>query len=160
MANASWTQWKYLIRKCFIASKFGKLSDTTIESKLGNFFPTTDNHRRWKWEITGPSTIVENVFLFGLYRQKHYQIQQARTARQYHSININEYTTQLPTDTVGYPVQPNTQNGNTLTFWRPPPQAVWDLRKKEPTLMDSRPLDQGEIDHMPNKRMIIGVVSK
>jgi hypothetical protein len=47
--------------------KLGRLVDTTIESKLGHFFPTEDNHRQWKWELRGPSNIVENIFLFGLY---------------------------------------------------------------------------------------------
>jgi hypothetical protein len=67
LPKKSWTQWKYLLRKCFIMSKLGRLVNTTIESKLGHFFPTEDNHRRWKWELIGRSNIVGNIFLFGLY---------------------------------------------------------------------------------------------
>jgi hypothetical protein len=168
----SWTQWKYLIRKVFIMSKSGRLTDTSIESKLGNFFPTTDNHRRWKWEITGQSTIVENVFVFGLYRQKHYQIQHERTTRQYFSINTNEFSMKEPNNTVGYPLQQHHRNNDITTFLKPPTHHQhYDLRKKDNPpvqkftnnlvkFMDSRSLDQLEIVQMPNKRMTIGVASK
>jgi hypothetical protein len=59
----SWIEWKYLLRKRFLISKTGRLTDTSLEITMGTFFPTTFNHRRWKWEQTSPTTVVENAFV-------------------------------------------------------------------------------------------------
>jgi hypothetical protein len=151
--------------------KLGKLVNTTIESKLGHFFPTKDNHRRWKWELHGPSNIVENIFLFGLYQQKHFVVNSTSTNRHLLSITSNEYTTQQVNNKVGYPLQPFKKANGIQSFWKPlSPNATYDLRKGKTEfrqrflegllkVIDSRDLSELEIIHMPNKRITIGVVS-
>jgi hypothetical protein len=86
----SWTEWKYLLRKRFLTSKTGRLADTSLESNLGAFFPVTSNHRRWKWEQTSASTIVENTFTFGN-RQRQYTIAEARAGRGQLNINTTDF---------------------------------------------------------------------
>jgi hypothetical protein len=168
----SWTQWKYLIRKAFIASKSGKLADTSLESNLGHFLTTTDIHRRWKWEITDSNSVVENVFLSGLHSQKQFAIQQSRSARTYVSINKNEYSDRPPNNIAGYPIQQLWYTDPIRAFQKPmTPHLTFNLRKKATTntpkllksliqFMNSRDLTNDEIDIMPNKRITIGIVSK
>jgi hypothetical protein len=116
----SWTQWKYLIRKAFIASKNGKLADTTLESTLGQFIVTEDIHRRWKWEYTDANTIVENVFVPGGITQKQYSIQQTRATRTYVSVNTNEFTNSPMNNNVGHPIETHWHNHPIKAFLKPP----------------------------------------
>jgi hypothetical protein len=49
------------------------LGVATLETLLGPFIPTRDNHRSWHWEQTGANTIVENTHMFNTHQQVHYQ---------------------------------------------------------------------------------------
>jgi hypothetical protein len=81
----SWEIWKKLVRKRFLLSKLGRLGMATLETPLGPFVRTHDNHRVWNWEQTGTNTIVKNTYLFNIHQQVHYRAQLTR-----HQIKVNQ----------------------------------------------------------------------
>jgi hypothetical protein len=69
----SWGIWNKLVRERFLLSKLGRLGMATLETPLGPFIQTHNNHRMWNWEQTGTNTIVENTYLFNVHQQVHYK---------------------------------------------------------------------------------------
>jgi predicted Rdx family selenoprotein len=69
----SWEIWKKWVCKQFLQSKLSRLGMATLETPLGAFIQTHDNHQVWNWEQTGTNTIVENTYLFNVHQQVHYR---------------------------------------------------------------------------------------
>jgi hypothetical protein len=67
-----------IVCKTFLLSKLGWLDTATLETPLGPFMQTHDNHHVWQ---TGTNTIDENMYLFNV----HYRAQQTR-----HQIKVNQ----------------------------------------------------------------------
>jgi hypothetical protein len=167
----SWIQWKYLLRKRFLESKNGVLANNTLEQKMGPFFPTSLKHRRWKWELTDQSTIVENLFAFEN-RQRKYKVMETRNARNCLTIKKDEFEwLQTDQDISGYPIDQIRQSAMTLTLTKPTCTTVLNLQQttipvtpkfitKLIQFSDTRELTDWEKDNLCRTRMIIAIVSK
>jgi hypothetical protein len=167
----SWTDWKYILRKRFLTSKTGRLADTSLEINMGDFFPITFNHRRWKWELTSPTTMVENVFAHGI-RQKKYQIADTRGSRGQYAIIISNFEWIEDADLAfGYPVELVRQSGTIKTFLRPRAKNMYNLHKVDTPISSkfinvltksstTRKLSNWEKENLSRTRMTICVTSK
>jgi hypothetical protein len=112
----SWEIWKKLIHKRFLLSKLSRLGTATLETPLGPFIRTHDNHQVWNWEQTGPTTVVENTYLFNNHQQVHYNTQLTR-----HQIKVNQNDKLHTAQPIihGHPIMMRQSTNNTWTFAQP-----------------------------------------
>jgi hypothetical protein len=115
---------------------------------MGSFFPIMSNHRRWKWEQSSPTTIVENIFI-PEHQQRQYTITEARAGREHYVINTNDF--EWINDWInngdaksGYPLDPTRQSVTTKTFLKPTIKHLYNL-KKEDTIVTSKFIQTDQI---------------
>jgi hypothetical protein len=137
---------------------------------MGYFFPSTDNHRRWRWEMTSATTIVENMFNQGN-QQRQYKIGETRAGRGQVSINVNDFVAIDNAEaTIGYPLDQIRHSATSRSFTKPSAKDMYDLRKETATVpskftnalikfSSTQPLTSWEKQYLFTARMTIGVVS-
>jgi hypothetical protein len=162
--------WKKLIHKRFLLSKLGRLGTATLETPLGPFVRTHDNHRVWNWEQTGPTTVVENTYLFNIHQQVQYRAQLTR-----HQIKVNQSDKLHNAQPIihGHPIMMRQSTNNTWTFAQPlytpdnyntykPKQTVLhDVYKTEMLkLVQYRPISIPDTQAISHQTIVIGITSK
>jgi hypothetical protein len=165
-SKKSWEIWRKLLRKQFLLSKRSRLGVATLETPLGPFLPTHDNHHSWHWEQTGANTIVENTHVFNTHQQVHYKA---------HQIKVNQSDKLHNTQPIrhGHPIMMWQSTDMTWVFaWprstpndcnlhRPKQVILRDLYKTEMLkLVKYRHLSMPDTQAIAHKTIVIGIASK
>jgi hypothetical protein len=140
-----------------------------METPLGPFLPTHNNHHSWHWEQTGTNTIVENTHIFNTHKQVHYKAHLTR-----HQIKVNQSNKLNNTQPIlhSYPIMIQQSTDTTWTFAQPqtipneynlhrPKQAILcNLYKTEMLkLVQYRHLSMPDTQAIAHKMIVIRIAS-